>query len=123
VNAARGFAQALASRSPVPADVEAELDGRLSPAQEAALYFVAVEALTNVAKYARASVTQVQLRSHDGWGEITIADDGVRGATESAGGALRGLADRLDALGGRISVESPHGTGTTVRACLPARRA
>jgi len=113
--------RALASRSPLPVVVDAELDGRLSPAQEVALYFVAAEALTNVVKYARARATQVKLCRNHGWAEITITDDGVGGAAFSAGGGLRGLADRLDALGGRISVESSPGTGTTVRAGVPVR--
>jgi signal transduction histidine kinase len=111
----------LASRSPVPVVVNAELDHRLPPAQEAALYFVAAEALTNVAKYARASATQVTVQSSDGWAEITITDDGVGGAAENVGSGLRGLADRLDALRGRISVQSAPGRGTTVRAGVPVR--
>ena len=113
--------RALASRSAVPVAVDAELDGRLAPAQEAALYFVAAEALTNVAKYARAEATQVKLHRHDGWAEITITDDGIGGATDSAGSGLRGLADRLDALGGRLLVASTPGAGTTVRARVPVR--
>jgi signal transduction histidine kinase len=80
---------------------------------------VATEALTNVAKYAGASTTHVKLRNHRGWAEIRITDDGVGGAADSGGSGLRGLADRLDALGGRISVESTPGTGTTVRAGVP----
>lgn len=110
----------LASRSPVPVVVDAEVPGRLPPAQEAALYFVASEALTNVAKYARASRAQVTLHSRDGWAEITISDDGVGGATTKTGGGLRGLADRLDALHGRITIESAPGQGTTIRARVPA---
>jgi signal transduction histidine kinase len=109
----------LASRSPIPVDVDAELDGRLPPAQEAALYFVAAEALTNVAKYARAGAARVTVRRDHSSAEIAIADDGVGGAAVGAGSGLRGLADRLDALGGRISVESAPGAGTTVRAAVP----
>jgi signal transduction histidine kinase len=113
----------LASRSPVPVSVDAELDGRLPPAHEAALYFVAAEALTNVAKYARARAARVTLRRDDGSAEIAIADDGIGGAAADAGSGLRGLADRLDALGGRISVESTPGAGTTVRAAVPVATA
>jgi signal transduction histidine kinase len=109
----------LASRSPVRAEVDATLDDRLPPAQEAALYFVAAEALTNVAKYARAGAAHVMLHRRDGWAEITIADDGIGGADETGGSGLRGLADRVDALGGRLSVESTPGTGTIIRAAVP----
>jgi signal transduction histidine kinase len=61
----------------------------------------------------------VTLRTRDGWAEVTIADDGVGGASASAGSGLRGLADRLEALGGTMTVESRAGTGTTVRAAVP----
>ena len=113
---------ALAARSPLPVELDLELDARLAPADEAALYFVAAEALTNVAKYAHATSARVQLAESDGWAQITIADDGVGGASESGGSGLRGLADRLDALGGRIEVRSTPGEGTTIRARVPARR-
>ena len=109
----------LAARSPVPAAVDATLDDRLPPAQEAALYFVGAEALTNVAKYARAREARVSVHRRNGWAEITIEDDGVGGAAVSGGTGLRGLADRLDALGGRMSLDSTPGAGTTVRAAVP----
>jgi signal transduction histidine kinase len=113
--------RALASRSPVPVRVEADLAERLPPAQETALYYVAAEALTNVAKHAQAGFTDIRLGQPDGWAEITIADDGVGGATIANGSGLRGLADRVDALGGRISIASTPGEGTTVRARVPVR--
>jgi signal transduction histidine kinase len=113
--------RALASRSPVPVRVRAELDRRLPPAQEAALYYVAAEALTNVAKHAQAAETDVLVAQPDGWVELTVTDDGVGGAAVERGSGLRGLADRLDALGGRISVSSAPGAGTTVRARVPVR--
>jgi signal transduction histidine kinase len=75
--------------------------------------------LTNVAKYARADSARVTVHRRDGWAEITIGDDGVGGAAERPGGGLRGLADRLDALGGCLSFESTPGTGTLVRARVP----
>jgi signal transduction histidine kinase len=114
--------QALAARSPVPVRVEAELDRRLPPAHEAALYYVAAEALTNVAKHARAGATDVRIGRPDGWAELTVSDDGVGGAAVHGGTGLRGLADRLDALGGRIDVTSTPGAGTTVRARVPVGR-
>ena len=119
----RGLApalEALATRSPVPATVDARLARRLPEAQEVALYFVAAEALANVAKYAHA--TQVELRVQLGkdTATIEIADDGVGGARADGGSGLRGLADRVEALGGRLRVHSPPGVGTTVRAVVPA---
>jgi signal transduction histidine kinase len=113
--------RSLASRSPVPVRIAAELDRRLPPAQEAALYYVAAEALTNVAKHAHAQTTDVRVERPDGWAELTVTDDGVGGAELDSGSGLRGLADRLDALGGSIRVTSAPGTGTTVRARVPVR--
>jgi signal transduction histidine kinase len=122
----RGLAaalDALATRSSVPVQVDCELETRLGAPYEAALYFVAAEALTNVDRHARASAARVTVRSENGWTEIAIADDGVGGAGAGNGGTgLRGLADRIDALHGRISVESAPGEGTTVRAAVPAAR-
>jgi signal transduction histidine kinase len=109
----------LAARSPVPVVVDADLDGRLPAAHEAALYFVAAEALTNVAKYAQASAVEVTLRSDGRWVEIAIADDGIGGARTENGSGLRGLADRVEALGGQLTVSSTPGHGTTVRARVP----
>jgi signal transduction histidine kinase len=112
--------QTLAARSPVPVMLDARLGGRrLAPAQEVALYFVAAEALTNVAKYAEASVAEVMLRADDEWAEIAVADDGVGGARTEAGSGLRGLCDRVEALGGRLTVGSAPGAGTTIRARIP----
>ncbi len=105
----------------MPVDREVDLDDRLPAAHEAALYFVAAEAVTNVVKYAHASAIHVTARAAAGWAEVTVTDDGVGGASENSGSGLRGLADRLDALGGTLTVISPPGTGTTVRARLPLR--
>jgi signal transduction histidine kinase len=109
----------LMAHSPVPVVLNDDLEGRLPPPHETALYFVAAEALTNVAKYARATTATMTLRRDDGWAEITIADDGVGGARPEDGSGLRGLADRVEALGGRLTVVSPPGAGTTVSARLP----
>jgi signal transduction histidine kinase len=115
--------QTLAARSPVPVVLDADLDGRLPPAHEAALYFVAAEALTNVAKYAKASAVEVTLHGDDRWAEIAVADDGVGGARAEDGSGLRGLADRVEALGGRLTLASTRGQGTTVRARVPVAKA
>ena len=103
--------------------LDADLDGRLPAAHEAALYFVAAEALTNVAKYAKASAVEVTLHGDDRWAEIAVADDGVGGARAEDGSGLRGLGDRVEALGGRLTLASTRGHGTTVRARVPVARA
>jgi PAS domain S-box-containing protein len=110
---------ALATRAPIPVDVASAVDDRLPAPVEAAAYYVVAEALTNVAKYARASEAHVDLRRHDGRLIVEVADDGVGGADASRGSGLRGLADRVEALGGRLEVSSPKGEGTTLRATLP----
>ncbi|HET8821158.1 MAG TPA: ATP-binding protein [Thermoleophilaceae bacterium] len=110
----------LARRAPIPVDVHA--DGPRGPeAIEAAAYFVCAEALANVAKYAQASRASVRVAHHDARLEVTVSDDGVGGADPNLGTGLRGLADRVEALGGRLSVESPRGAGTRLVAEIPTR--
>ena len=113
--------EALGARSPVPVCVEASLPGRPPPAVEAAAYFVVSEALANVAKYAGASSVEVRVAGENGALAVTVADDGEGGADPAQGSGLRGLRDRVEALGGRFSVSSPSGRGTTVIAELPVR--
>jgi signal transduction histidine kinase len=118
----RGLApavQALAARAPVPVDVEAMPTDRLPAAVEAAAYFVVAESLTNVAKYAQAEHASVRVGRQDGFAVVEVSDDGVGGADPAAGSGLRGLADRLAALDGRLEVHSPPGGGTVVRANIP----
>jgi PAS domain S-box-containing protein len=118
----RGLEPALrlvAVRSAVPVDLEAEVLGRLPPPHEAALYFTASEALTNVGRYAQASRVRVRLRRENGHAVVEVVDDGVGGADASTGTGLRFLADRVEALGGFLEVASPPGVGTTVRAGVP----
>ena len=109
---------ALASRSPVPVAVEAQAVD-LPPPVEIAAYFVVSEALTNVAKYAQASAATVTVRQADGVVRLEIADDGAGGADPSRGSGLNGLADRVAALDGTITVDSPPGAGTRVRVEIP----
>jgi signal transduction histidine kinase len=109
---------ALASRLPVPVAVEGEAVD-LPPPVEIAAYFVVSEALTNVTKYANASAATVTLRRADGVVRVEIADDGVGGADPSRGSGLSGLADRVAALDGTITVDSPRGAGTRVRVEIP----
>ena len=109
----------LAARSPVPTTVAYETDDALAEPVELAAYFVASEALTNVAKYAQATTASVRVSRQGRNAVIEIADDGVGGADKAGGSGLRGLADRVEALDGRLSVISPPGAGTTVTAELP----
>ena len=111
--------RALAERAPLPVDLQAMPADRLPSAVEAAAYFVVAESLTNVAKYARAEHATVRIGREDGVAVVEVRDDGVGGADPAAGTGLRGLADRLAALDGRLEVHSPPGGGTVVRANIP----
>jgi signal transduction histidine kinase len=108
----------LVARSPIPVDVSVAPE-RAAPAVEAALYFTIAEALTNVAKYAQASKASVTIEIEDGTLVAEVSDDGVGGASMARGSGLRGLEDRLDAIGGTLTVHSRAGKGTTIRACAP----
>ena len=114
--------ESLATRSPVPTAVSWDVAERLPEQIELAAYFVACEALANVAKYADATAASVHLSRTDRSVVIEIADDGGGGANASGGSGLRGLADRVEALGGHLLVTSPPGEGTVVTAELPYRR-
>ena len=85
---------------------------------EAAAYYVVSEALANVAKYADASSVSVKVGRENGYAVVEVVDDGVGGADDEGTG-LRGLADRVEALGGGLSVESPPGQGTRLHAAIP----
>jgi PAS domain S-box-containing protein len=111
--------EALAGRSPTPVDVDVGLDERLPAPIEAAAYFVVSEALANVAKYAEASLVRVSVSRENGHACVEVADDGRGGADPTAGSGLRGLADRVEALDGRLEVESAPGEGTRIRAEIP----
>jgi signal transduction histidine kinase len=111
--------RALADRAPQPVELDVSIHGRLPDPVEAAAYYVVAEALTNVAKYAQASGVSVGLARENGKACIEVRDDGVGGAAAGGGSGLRGLADRVEALGGRFVVESPAGAGTTLRAEIP----
>jgi signal transduction histidine kinase len=113
--------RALARRSAVPVELDVDLDTTRLPASiEVAAYYVVSEALTNAAKHARASVVNVDARAGDGRLHLVVRDDGVGGATVAHGSGLIGLSDRVQALGGTISVRSPAGEGTTLEIDLPA---
>jgi signal transduction histidine kinase len=118
-----GYAvSALAERAPFHVGLELELEQRPAPPIEAAAYYVVAEALTNVAKYAHATTATVTVDRKDGLLRVQIADDGVGGAEASAGSGLRGLDDRVQAVGGTLRVNSPAGQGTLIIAELPADR-
>ncbi len=122
VLSAHGLTVALeqvATRTPVPVRLELDLPDRLPEPVELAAYFVVCEALANVGKYAQASTVRVVVARQDGSAVIEIADDGVGGADDAKGSGLRGLADRVEALGGRMEVVSPVGRGTVLTAELP----
>ena len=111
--------EALAERAPLPFSLDQMPAERLPAPVEAAAYFVVAEALTNVVKYAGASTAAVRIRRNGSYAVVEVHDDGVGGADPTIGTGLRGLADRLAALDGRLEVHSPPGEGTTVRAEVP----
>jgi PAS domain S-box-containing protein len=122
----RGLGPALESlvvRSPFPVEVDVP-DDRVAPAIEAAAYYVAAEALANVAKYAHAASARVRIAEDDERGEIVIevVDDGIGGADPMHGSGLKGLEDRVAALDGMLEIHSPPGAGTRIRARIPTAR-
>jgi signal transduction histidine kinase len=117
----RGLAVALeglARRSPLPVELRITRE-RVAPAVESAIYFTVTEALTNVARHAQATRASVTVGIAGGTLTATIADDGVGGARPGPGSGLSGLADRLDALGGTLSIDSPSGGPTSITARVP----
>jgi PAS domain S-box-containing protein len=110
---------AVAERAAVPVQVVGVPDERLPHSAEVAAYYLVSEALTNVAKYAEATAATVAVACDAGHVTVEVRDDGVGGADASGGSGLRGLADRISALGGTLVVDSPPGSGTTVRAEIP----
>jgi signal transduction histidine kinase len=110
---------ALRSRAPVPVEIDEVPDERLPASVEAAAYYVVAEAITNVAKYARATGASVAVRRSDGVARVTVSDDGVGGADPGQGSGLRGLAARVEALNGRVDVDSPPAGGTRITAEIP----
>jgi signal transduction histidine kinase len=113
--------EALAARAPLPVTLETRTPERLPESVESAAYFVVSEGLANVAKYARAKHVTVSVERVDGSVTVEVADDGVGGADAAAGSGLRGLADRVAALDGTLTVDSPAGRGTRLRARIPIR--
>jgi len=111
--------EALADRMPLPVELDVKLDRRLPPSVEAASYFLCAEALTNVSRYAHASYARVTVGQAGGVLRVEIADDGIGGADIAKGSGLRGLEDRIGAIDGELSIDSPVGGGTHLVATIP----
>jgi signal transduction histidine kinase len=111
--------ESLASRAPMPVRLETRFARGLPEPVETAAYYLVAEALTNAAKHAEATAATVRVKLARGEARIEISDDGVGGAAVASGGGLRGLAERLEALGARLEVVSPPGAGTTVTGVIP----
>jgi signal transduction histidine kinase len=109
----------LARRSPVPVALDLRADGRLPDQIEVSAYYVVAEALTNAAKHAHASAVSVEVEADGHLLRVVVGDDGAGGADFTGGTGLAGLRDRVEALGGRIFLDSPRGAGTSLRAELP----
>jgi signal transduction histidine kinase len=109
----------LAHRAPLPVELERTPGERLPDRVESAAYFVVAEALTNVAKYAKATHASVSVQREDGQVYVEVTDDGIGGADPTTGSGLSGLLDRVSSLGGMLEVDSEPGRGTTVRAVIP----
>ena len=114
--------QALVKRAPVPVEITELPEQRLASPVEAAAYYVVAEAITNVAKYARASHVTVSVRRSSECATVTVSDDGVGGADAAHGTGLRGLADRIEALEGQFYLDSPPERGTRISAEIPVPR-
>jgi signal transduction histidine kinase len=112
--------ESVADRSSVPVQLHIALGGRLPEPVESTAYYVVSESLANVAKYAEASVARVDLARRNGSVRVEVADDGKGGADADRGSGLRGLEDRVAAVGGTLRIESPHGEGTRVLAEIPS---
>ena len=111
--------ESLAAHAPLPVRLEMRVEGRLPELVEVAAYYVVSESLANVAKHAHASEARVSLERRDDYLVVEIVDDGVGGADTERGSGLRGLADRVETLGGRLRVWTPLGGGTRVQAEIP----
>jgi len=110
---------ALAGRAPIPVTLTRIPDSRLPDPLEAAIYYFVAEAITNVAKYAHATEASVTIDRSNGIATVVVSDDGVGGARPGVGSGLVGLTDRVEALGGRLHIESPPGHGTRLSAEIP----
>jgi signal transduction histidine kinase len=113
--------RAIAERAPIPVELTRLPDDRLPNSVEAAIYYLVTEAITNVAKYAQATHASVAVERSNGFATVIVRDDGIGGAEPVPGSGLVGLADRVEALGGRLHIESPPGRGTQLTAEIPCQ--
>ena len=113
--------RALAERAPIPVELVGLPEDRLPGSVEAAIYYLVAEAITNVAKYAQATSASVAVERSNGFATVVVRDDGIGGAQPVPGSGLVGLADRVEALGGRLHIESPPGQGTQLTAEIPCQ--
>jgi len=111
--------EALCRRAGLPAHLKVDLDNRLSDQVETAAYYFASEALSNAAKHSHGTEVRVDVSCDGRTLTVEVADDGIGGASVGPGSGLRGLADRVEALGGRFTVSSPPGLGTRLQAEIP----
>jgi signal transduction histidine kinase len=109
----------LARRSPTPVVLDVRLPGEIAESVEVAAYYVIAETLTNTTKHAEATRIDVTVERREGGLRVSVRDDGVGGADPTRGSGLVGLKDRIDAIGGTMTVDSPPGGGTTLVADLP----
>jgi len=109
----------VAGRAGLPVALDVDVAERLPRPVEAAAYYIVAEALTNASKHAAACEARVELTRAEGVVLVSVADDGIGGADVRGGSGVRGLADRVDALGGTLAFESPPGGGTRVSARIP----
>jgi len=113
--------RALARRSPLPVRVQVQATGRLPGSCEVTAYYVAAEAFTNAAKHANASAVDILIEQAGGMLTVQVRDDGAGGADAGRGSGLTGLRDRVEAVGGSMTVDSPAGAGTVLTVLLPVR--
>jgi signal transduction histidine kinase len=109
----------LARRSAVPVDLDVHVDQRFPDAVEVGAYYVVAEAVTNAAKHARASVVEVSAEATNTHLRLVIRDDGIGGAAAGKGSGLTGLIDRVEALGGKMTIQSQPGSGTSLLVNIP----
>jgi signal transduction histidine kinase len=114
--------EVLADHAHLPVELTAHIPSRLPSTVEAVVYYVAAEGLTNVAKYSHATAATVRLEASNKSVVLSVGDNGAGGADPSRGTGLRGLADRVEALGGRLELHSPPGQGTLLTASIPCER-
>jgi signal transduction histidine kinase len=111
--------ESLAARAPVPVRLNVDLEDRLPEPLEVAAYYLVSESLANIGKHAQATSATIDVTRRNGEVVVEIVDDGIGGADTERGSGMRGLADRVEALDGRLRVWTPRGQGTRVRAEMP----